>query len=327
MKVINIAYDQIPDLPCTAAAIGYFDGFHLGHQKLLALTLKTAQEHDLESAVITFHPDPWTVFKPKENHDNLVSLTDKSAMAAAMGIDYLYVIDFSAGFAALPAEDFHQVLESLHVKYLVCGYDFTYGQMGLGNVETLREFKGLKTLVVDEITDLDVKVSSTRIEKLVRAGLMRKANKLLGYIYSLSGVIVKGYRRGSTLLAFPTANLQADPGYVIPSRGVYAGYVLYDGKFYKAMINIGTNPTFDNEGFSIEAHIFDFDKNIYGRMVRFFFAERLRPEIRFKSAEELRKQLKKDSQRANELLDSKSALFERTKDLWSLERRFVILEQ
>ena len=327
MKVISIDFEEIPKLPKTAAAIGYFDGFHRGHQQLIAKTIRLAKEKKVKSAILTFYPDPWTVFKPYDNHDNLVSLSDKTEMAAAMGVDYLYVVHFTKEFAGRTVEEFHKFLKNMHVRYLVCGFDFTYGYKGLGNVNSLKSYDKIETFPVDAIEDLDMKISSTRIERLIRAGLLLKANELQGYIYSLPGVVVKGYRRGSSLLEFPTANLQVEKGYVLPARGVYAGYVLFGSRFYPAMINIGSNPTFGNDQVSIEAHIFNFHKEIYGSMVRFFFAQRIRPEIRFHSVEALKKQLEMDQKRAWELLVPMKGLLERTKDLWSLDRRFDILEQ
>lgn len=326
MKVIHIQFDKIPDLQPSAAAVGYFDGFHTGHMKLIEKTLSLAKEHHVQSAVLTFDPDPWVIFKPYGNRDHLVSLHDKAIMAAAMGMDYLYVVEFSKEFSQLSIEQFHEFLVKMKVQYLVCGFDFSYACKGYGNVETLRQQKAIEVFVIDAVQSHKQKISSTRIEQLVRAGLVYQAAELLGIYYSIPGVIVHGYKRGGKELGFPTANLQPEKGYVMPANGVYAGYVFCDGAFYPAMMNVGSNPTFQNHEMTIEAHILDFDRNIYGKMVRFFFTHRIRPEVRFESAEALKKQLVFDRTRTIQLLDEKENLFKRTAELWSLEKSFDILD-
>lgn len=320
MKVLYLNANDIPDLPPSSAAIGYFDGFHVGHMELIRKAVQEAKEHDLKSAVITFHPDPWEVFKPDANKDHIISLPDKVAMATSFGLDYMYILEFSQEFANRSVESFHNLLARMHVEYLVCGYDFTYGRYGAGNVQSLHAQDQVKVCVIDEVDEQEQKISSSRIERMLRAGLVWKAAVLLGYYYSIPGVIVHGYKRGTDVLQMPTANLQAEPGYVLPANGVYAGYV-YDGTgYFPAMINIGSNPTFNNGNISIEAHIFGYDKNLYGRMARFFFAERIRPEVRFDSIQDLKNQLKTDDQRSREILEdleSKHNLLAATVDLWA----------
>lgn len=327
MKVVFLAADEIPALPPTCAAIGYFDGFHIGHRQLIDKACSLAKSAGLKSALITFDPDPWFVFKKDANKDHLLSLTDKAEMAGSFGLDYLYVLHFDAAFASKSIESFHEILMEMNVKKLVCGFDFTYGHKGMGNAATLMLQKNFEVSVIDEVDDQDEKISTTRIERMLRAGLVKRAAGLLGYYYSIPGVVVHGYKRGGQILQMPTANLQPAPGYVLPANGVYAGYV-YDGKqFRPAMINVGSNPTFNNGELSIEAHIFDFDNNLYGRMVRFFFAYRLRPEKRFKNIQDLRAQLDKDQITSRELLSHPCDLLGATVDLWSSSDSFDILEK
>lgn len=327
MKVIRINADHLPTLEPTAAAIGFFDGFHTGHRALIDKMQEVARQHDLKTAVITFDPDPWEVFRPHENKDHIISLNDRASLAAGLHVDYMYVLHFDVAFANRSIASFHQILAEMQVKDLVCGFDFTYASKGQGTAKTLLQASAFHTYVIDEVEEAQEKVSSTRIEKLLRAGLVEKAGYLLGYYYSIPGVVVHGYRRGSDLFNMPTANLQPEPGYVMPAKGVYAGYVFDGTAFHPAMMNVGTNPTFHNETISIEAHIFDYDQNLYGRIVRFFFAVRLRPEIRFDSIEALKDQLTKDQRRSLEVLDSSANLLAQTVDLWSYPDSFDILEK
>lgn len=327
MKVIYIDANTVPQLKPSAAAIGYFDGFHTGHRRLVSTMLEEAEKKHLASAIITFDPDPWTVFRPEDNKDHLISLHDKACLAQQFGVDFLYVLHFDAAFASRTIESFHAVLEKMQVRELVCGYDFTYAFKGLGNVRTLQQQDRFKVCVVDEVSDTNEKISSTRIEKMIRAGLVYKAGILLGYYYSIPGVVVHGFHRGSDLFDMPTANLQPEKGYVLPANGVYAGYV-YDGEgFFRAMINVGSNPTFQNTEVSVEAHIFHYSRNLYGRMVRFFFVHRLRPEIRFSDLDALRAQLHKDAVRSLDLLSPDQNLLAQTVDLWRYSGSFDILEK
>lgn len=327
MKIYEIRYTDIPELPASAAAIGYFDGFHKGHQQLIGKARQIAKEKGLQSALITFHPDPWTVFKPWANKDHLLTPADKQQLAQGFGVDLLYILHFDKAFAGLPIEDFHAILAAMNVKELVCGFDFTYGAKGLGSPRTLRQQTSFSVHEISSVNDLDWKISSTRIEKLLRAGLVSKANALLGYYYSIAGIVVHGYGRGSDVLQMPTANLQSEEGYVMVGKGVYAGYVLYNGTMYQAMINIGSNPTFGNDRVSIEANLLDFDKDLYGAMVRFFFCARIRPEIRFENPEALRAQLQTDRRLTPRWLKREKYLLGPTVDLWSLKGSFDILKQ
>lgn len=302
MKTTRIDYRNIPDLPASSAAVGYFDGFHKGHQQLVREAEKTAEKEGLASAIITFDPDPWVIFRPEENRDHIMSLQDKEDMALSMGIEQFYILDFSREFSSLSPKEFENVIKEMNVRNLVCGFDYTYGYKGAGKPEDLKKQNDFSVEVIDSVNNQDQKISTTRIEKLIRGGLVKKASELLGSPYSISGIITHGYQRGGRLLGFPTANLKPTDSYVIPMNGVYAGYVQIDHQLYPAMINVGTNPTFGNDAVSVEANIFHFHEDIYGKKARFYFVERIRPEIRFSSAEQLKEQLEKDRKRCELLL-------------------------
>lgn len=318
MNTIFCSMDDLPELKPHAAAVGFFDGFHQGHVKLLEEAQKLASEKGIRSAVLTFDPDPWTVFNPGGNLDHLISLHDKMILADSLGIDEMIVLHFDKSFASLSIQEFHDLIEKLNITDLVCGYDYTYGSKGAGNVDTLKEQKQFGVHVIDQISADAKKISTTRIEKLVRSGHVKKAAELLGYYYSVPGIIGYGYRRGRKM-HFPTANLEPDAGTVIPQTGVYAGYVSLEGALYPAMINIGSNPTFANTSRSIEAYLLNFDGDLYGKRVRFFFVSYLRSEVRFESADALKKQLKKDEKSVEPALEKTPVLLEQTERLWNLK--------
>ncbi len=319
MDVQRIDYTNIPSLDPCVACIGYFDGMHKGHQELLNLSLKIAKKKKMKSAVITFDPDPWSVFFPEKRLQHLFTLEDKIHFAKMKGFDCFYILEFTKDFASNPTDAFHQILAQMQVQHLICGFDFRYAYKNSGNIHTLSEQSYFDVLVVDSVNEQSIKISTSRIEPLVCQGQVLKANRLLGYIYSIEGTIVKGFQRGSKILGIPTANLNCNAEYVQPVVGVYAGFVSVDGILHGAMINIGNNPTFENKFQTIEANIFDFDQDIYGKEVRFFFFDKIRDEKKFSGAKELKEQLLKDIQTSKKRLRLQSRLVKNTLNLWELE--------
>lgn len=333
MRVIHVCALKHPEaqdglnLPGSVCAAGYFDGFHAGHRQLIDKAMEEAAAMGLASAVMTFDPDPWTVFHPQGDLHHLQTLQDKIELAAILGIDLFFVVHFDRAFAALSIEAFHRFVASLHIEKLVCGYDFTYGFKGQGNVQSLQQQKLFETSVIDPVTDHQEKISSTRIEALIRHGDVEEADRLLGTYYSIAGTVVSGFQRGSRLLQTPTANLDPDPEYVLPARGVYAGLAEAQGSLYPAMINIGKNPTFGNRQVSIEANLLNADLSLYGQPVRFFFAARLRPEMKFDGAGALEAQLGKDRENTIRILKEQLADCLQVSALWSFKPVFDILEK
>ncbi len=326
MKTIRISYGTPISLPASACAIGYFDGLHEGHQQLIEKSIETARAHDLQSAVLTFDPDPWKVLKPGADLSHLTDFEDKKQLLESMGVNLFLVVDFTKEFAGLSVDAFHRFIASLNIRYLICGFDYTYGAKGAGNAQTLQESPLFVTDVISEVSEECEKVSSTRIEKLIRKGDVQKADELLGYLYSLKGEVVHGYERGR-IMGFPTANLEYPKESILPAVGVYAGYILAGTTFYPAMINIGKNPTFDNENLSIEAYAINAHLDIYGQHVRFFFAKRLRGEKKFSGMDELIAQLKHDAAATLPALEPFKGLLARTAKLWSLPSLDDILIQ
>lgn len=325
MKSKRIEFDQIPALEKSVCALGYFDGVHRGHRQLMETAIAKAKAAGIQSAVLTFDPDPWQVLKPNADLHHLSDLEDKAMILESMGIDCFYIVNFTREFAGLSNEQFHQFLKDLNITEVVCGFDYTYGKKGSGNIETLRKDSGLPVDVIEQISDHEEKISSSRIEALIREGNVEEAGELLGYLYTMKGTVESGFQRGRKL-GFPTANLSFSKEELCPASGVYAGYVLVKNHAYKAMINVGTNPTFNNREKTIEAHLFDYSGSLYGKKVRFLFARRLRSEIRFASVEDLKEQLRRDEKASLKALALPDARLDHTVNLWSLDGLDGILE-
>lgn len=305
--------------PCVGC-IGYFDGIHIGHQALIKETVSRAKELSLPAIMITFDPDPWTVFKPESDLSHLTTMKDRERLAAYFGIDTLIVLSFTREFASLTVEQFHAVLSRIGICHLVCGFDFRYATKNSGDIHTLSSAP-FSYSVVDSINEDDQKISSTRIEGLIKNGHIEDANVLLGYTYSIAGKVVHGFKRGSTLLSIPTANLSADKEYCLLSEGVYAGFVFVESIGYLAMINIGKNPTFDNKEMSIEAHLLDFHGDLYDKTLRFFFTNKLREVIPFDSIDSLKNQLFMDIRSVRNLHNSIDKCMEKMYDVWYNEKK------
>lgn len=307
----NKNFDQV------SACIGYFDGIHLGHRELIEKCIQISKDKSIKSAFITFDPDPWTVFHNDRPLQHLTTLKDKFKIVESYGIDIFYVIEFSREFASFSVDQFHSLLKEMHIHTLVCGFDFRYAYKNTGDIQTLLSCHDFNVEVIDSVNSENTKISTTRIEPLVENGNVLKANTLLNYIYSLSGTVEHGFRRGSELLNIPTANLKVDGEYLLPKTGVYAGYVFVNDTFYKAMINVGKNPTFDNQALTIEAHILDFNEDIYDLPVRFFFYSLIREETKFASFMELKNQLHQDIETTRVELEKDDVLIENTKNIWN----------
>ncbi len=287
-----------------AACIGYFDGFHLGHQSLFNKTLTIAKQKSLKSALISFDPDPWVVLHGVPNANHLTTINDRKVLAEKLGFDIWISIEFDKNMASLSPSEFIIKLQSINIQELVCGFDFKFGSKGTGTIDTLlsAQSDNFHVHVISEYKVDNEKVSSTRIKIALKNGNMELVKQLLGRYYQLKGIVVGGKQIGRKI-GYPTANLQVNSEYVLPKMGVYAGYVTIDSLRYQAMISIGLNPTVkDDRVVSIEAHIFDFDRDIYNKEVSFVYVQYLRPELKFNSLNGLIVQLKEDEKECRKVL-------------------------
>jgi riboflavin kinase/FMN adenylyltransferase len=304
---LNLEKNEFPPL---ALALGYFDGVHRGHSQVIAEAKKQAEEKGLHSAVMTFDPHPSVVLGRNEQHVQYITpLPDKIKIMEAEGIDYLFIVHFTPEFAnLLPQEFVDQFVIGLNVRHVVAGYDFTYGRMGKGTMETLLFHSREKFTysVVPKLTEGDEKVSSTRIRSMIKSGRMLELPILLGRFYTTSGVVIHGDKRGRTI-GFPTANVNLNDDYIIPPTGVYAVRMKVNNRWYNGVCNEGYKPTFnkDESELSIEVHLFDFHQDIYGEEVEIEWHRYLRKEQKFSGIAELVAQIERDKETAIQYFEEK----------------------
>lgn len=299
---LNIDKTEIPPI---SMALGYFDGVHLGHQKVILEAKKQADQKGLRSAVMTFDPHPSVVLGKNEKHVQYITpLAEKINLIEELGIDYLFIVHFTAEFAnLLPQEFIDQYVIDLNVKHVVAGFDFSYGRMGKGTMEILpfHSREKFTFTIVEKFTSGDEKVSSTRIRQYIKNGRTTELPELLGRFYMTAGIVVHGDKRGRTI-GFPTANVDTMDEYILPPLGVYAVKIKIGEDWYEGVCNVGYKPTFNNDAFkvSVEVHIFNFEKVIYGSEVTIEWHLYLRKEQKFSGIEELVTQIEKDKQNATE---------------------------
>lgn len=309
MKIIHRIEEIKKPFKNAVLSIGNFDGVHIGHQALFHTVVETAGNIGGTSVAMTFDPHPMRVLKQK-NHPPLITLFEqKVELIAKTGLEVLICIPFTEAFATLSAEAFVKdlLVEKIGMKAVVVGQDYAFGKNREGNIALLKEFGrelDFKVIVPDWIQGVGTKgnrISSTIIRKLVMDGKVTQAGKILGRHYQIRGTVATGRNRGGKLLGFPTANINLQDE-LCPKTGIYAVTAEYENKTYPAVANIGYSPTFDDHIFTVEVHILDFKKDIYGQKLRVNFIERLRDEIRFDNIEALSNQIKKDIEVARSLL-------------------------
>jgi riboflavin kinase / FMN adenylyltransferase len=306
LEVIKLNFPLTIDktlFPPIAMALGYFDGVHLGHQKVILEAKKQAEQKGIRSAVMTFDPHPSVVLGKHQKHVQYITpLAEKVKIIEELGIDYLFIVHFTADFAnLLPQEFIDQYVIDLNVKHVVAGFDFSYGRMGKGTMETLPFHSREKFMftVVEKFTCGDEKVSSTRIRQYIKDGSTAELPELLGRYYTTAGIVVHGDKRGRTI-GFPTANVDTKDEYILPPLGVYAVKIKIADNWYEGVCNVGYKPTFNKEALriSVEVHVFNFDHDIYGELVVIEWHQYLRKEQKFSGIQELVAQIERDKQNA-----------------------------
>ena len=293
------------ELPPTVMALGFFDGIHLGHQRVIRTAKKIADERGYKSAVITFHPHPSVVLGKKEAHvEYITPMSIKEKVIASLGIDMLYVVKFDEVFAGLLPQQFvDEYIIGLNVKHVVAGFDYSYGRLGKGTMETLPfHARGEFTqTVIEKVEFQEEKVSSTALRKLIRDGEMEQIPSILGRAYTVEGTVVHGDKRGRQI-GFPTANVALSDEYLLPPVGVYAVRLKVHDEWHDGVCNIGYKPTFKEaeRKLSIEVHLFDFNEDIYDQIVTVEWHMRIREEKKFNGIDELVAQIAQDKMKAQE---------------------------
>jgi len=302
MELVRGLHNLRPEHRGCAATIGSFDGIHLGHQAVLTQLAAEGRERRLPVTLITFEPQPREYFMPEEAPPRLTRFREKLEVLQHCGVDRVVCLRFNAWLASLTADEFIQriMLDGLAVKYLVVGDDFRFGKGRIGDYALLQqagETHGFPVVTMPTFNVGNHRVSSTRIRVALNEGDFSSAEALLGRPYWMSGRVAHGDKRGRTI-GFPTANIFMHRN-AVPVNGVFAVEMCgIDDRPIAGVANVGTRPTVDGSRALLEVHLFDFDRDIYGRHVQVSFLKKLRPERKFESFELLKRQIELDAEQA-----------------------------
>lgn len=309
MKVY-FSIDQLPETPLEPiATLGNLDGVHRGHQVILSQLVQEAERTGSTTMVITFQPHTRRVLRPDEDFRALMTTTEKLRRFYEQGIQHVLVLPFAEGISEMTASEFvEEVLwEPLRVRSMFVGPDCAFGKDRMGDFRFLTSEGrrlGFHVGLIDPLAIGYYRVSSSQIRDAVARGDLETANRLLGRDHIISGTVQRGFRRGREL-GYPTANIQ-DESLCLPPNGVYVGHaMLEDGTKHGCMLNIGVRPTFGGESLSIEAHLFNFEGDLYGQELRVALRARLRNEVAFGDVEALKNQLRRDAAEARKMLGIK----------------------
>lgn len=292
-----------PSVRGTVATVGTFDGVHLAHQEVLRQISDRAREGALASVLVTFDRHPLEVVRPDDAPPLITTSDEKKEILAQSGLDFVAFLPFTKALSRYRPHEFVELVlvERFRVAELVIGYDHGFGRSRSGDVDTLREAGDRHGFAVDVVQEMDVggaPVSSTRIREAVTEGRMEDAARALGRPYSLRAPVVHGMGRGRDL-GFPTANLRPpEPRKLLPAEGIYTVRASLSSEIREGLVHLGPRPTFVGSPPSLELHLLDFDRDIYGETVRVDFLSRLRDVAKFSSASELVDQMQRDRERA-----------------------------
>ncbi|WP_078554602.1 bifunctional riboflavin kinase/FAD synthetase [Bacillus alkalicellulosilyticus] len=287
----------------TVMALGFFDGVHLGHQEVIKTAVHEAKNRGCISAVMTFSPHPKEVLAAHKLIGPMKYITpieQKQKYIERLDVDRLYIVTFDIAFSKLTPQQFvDDYLLSLHVCHVVAGFDYTYGHLGKGTMETLPfHSRGQFTqTTIGKLKHDDVKISSTQIRKLLADGKVEEVDDYLGRFYQVEGTVIHGEKRGRTI-GFPTANIEVQEKFLLPRLGVYAVSLQTEDKSYNGLCNLGYKPTFTKDNLipSLEVHLFDFDGDLYDKQVTVTFYLYIRSEQKFLGIEQLVDQITKDKE-------------------------------
>jgi riboflavin kinase/FMN adenylyltransferase len=306
MRVIRHLPRLAAPLPRVVLTLGNFDGVHRGHQAIVAQARSAADRRSAQVVALTFHPHPMMVLAAERGPALIQSLHDRLAILRTLGVDVAVVQRFTRAFAGLSPEAFVEefLLRSLDLVHVVVGYNVNFGRARAGSAETLRALgarHGFAVETVGPVTVGDVAVSSSIIREAVASGDVVRAGALLGRPYRLRGRVVVGDRRGRTI-GFPTANLHVRPRVLLPADGVYAARALDGATVHAGVVNVGVRPTFGESRRTVEAYLFDFEGDLYGRWLELDFVARVRGEQRFAGVAALKAAIASDVAHARRIL-------------------------
>lgn len=297
--------------PKTILTLGTFDGVHLGHKMVLNRLISQAEKLGYESTLLTFFPHPRMVLQKDSNIKLLNTIEEKKLLLEKAGLQNLIIHPFDVDFSRLTAEEFVKniLVDKLNIGKIIIGYDHRFGRNRTADINDLIAFGKQFGFEVEQISAEEINeipVSSTKVRNALLEGNITEANAFLGYNYSLTGKVVHGKKLGRTI-GFPTANIEVKEDYkLIPKNGVYVIIATVDSEKYYGMMSVGLNPTLSNEKFSIEAYLFDFNADIYGKEIKIEFLERIRDEEKFESIDILKSQIQKDQDFSLQFIKSRN---------------------
>ena len=292
----------------TVITLGTFDGLHIGHQQIVETVIQKSHQSGSRNLLITFDPHPRKIVPGRNDVKLLSTLEEKILILDKLGLENLFIIKFTSEFSKQTPEQFVEkyLVNGTGLKEIIIGYDHHFGKGRGGDFELLQSLGqkfNFDVTVVPEYSIDSETVSSTKIRNALLSGDVVKAGEMLGRLYSFKGIIVRGDGRGKKL-GFPTANISIDDeDKLIPAKGIYAGECIVEGEKHYGLLSLGSRPTFHKDGEIIpEFYIFDFDRDIYDRVMHVNLVEKIRDEEKFNSVEELITRMKKDEERGKEIL-------------------------
>jgi len=296
--------NEITDIDGTVIALGNFDGVHLGHQALISRTVKAAEAAGLKSAIFTFSNHPRNILSRSKKVKCILYPDEKASIIESLGVNYMFNIPFDEEIRRMDAIEFINklLLIKLKMREAYCGFNYKFGYKASGNSETLMKESIKKRFGIHVLEPVKIDgeiINSTLIRKLIENGDVDKCMKFMGRNYTVGGEVVVGNRLGKTI-GFPTSNLVVDDSMVAPANGVYITNCTYSGKKYPSVTNVGVKPTIGYFGKNMETHIFNFDKELYGKTIRVEFIKKTRDERKFESVDELAREIAKDCIMAND---------------------------
>lgn len=297
MRILN----NLTPIHNLSLALGFFDGIHLGHSVVIKNAVEYAKEHHLESGIILFNTHPKEFFSGNKVK-NILTFDDKVAILNKMGVDYVFLLDFNEKIAQMTPSEYMEeiILHYFRPKAISTGFNHTFGKGGVGNADTLRQYANdydFQYFQIPPVTADNVTISSTAIRNAVENSDFELAKHLLGYHFFIKSPVIHGREIGRTI-NFPTANLIYPENIVKPETGVYLTYVATNNKIYRGILNYGFRPTIDqNDVVAVpEVHLLDFSSNLYGHILKVSFIAKIREEQHFNSLTELKNQIAKDYQ-------------------------------
>jgi riboflavin kinase/FMN adenylyltransferase len=316
---VHRSINDLPEFKNAVITIGTFDGVHLGHQQIIKQLKEEAGNIGGETVIITFHPHPRTIVGTGRPVHLLTTLNEKIILLDEFGIDHVVVVSFDERFSNQTPEEYVQqfLYEKFHPHTLIIGYDHRFGKNRKGDYHLLERLGSELGFIVKEIPEQvinEVTVSSTRIREALLHADIETANSYLGYNYFFEGMVVDGNKLGRTL-GYPTANIIIhDENKLVPANGIYVAeaeimsgekspLITRRSALLQGMMSIGVRPTVDGKNRTIEMNIFDFEKEIYGSIIKIFVCAYLRPELKFNTLDELKLQIDKDKQNSLRYFD------------------------